>query len=677
MPAAADEGMWLLSNPPSERLQRDHHFQVQPEWIDHLMKASVRFNNGGSGSFVSRDGLVVTNHHIGADSLQKLSRPGHDLLKQGFYAHTSGQELRCPDLELNVLQSIEDVTARVQAAVKPGDAPEDQAAARRGQLTRIEKESQAKLGPGWRSDVVTLFQGGAYHLYRYRRYTDVRLVMAPEQQSAFFGGDVDNFEFPRFDFDVCFFRIYENGRPIRSEDYFPWSQQPVKRDDLVFVIGHPGRTDRLDTMARLQHLRDHTLPFRLAEFRMEEASLRQFADRGLEQARLAQAKLYSVANARKSYTGQYYGLLDHDLMQRKQAQEDAWRKRVAADPKLSAATQAWARVAEAESKLGPIEKPYDLVELRHGLDSRLFLIARHLVRMASELAKPNEDRLREYRDSNLQSLRLELFSPAPISSALEKARLTSSLAMSAEQMGGDDPLVTRMLGNLPPDERAEQLVGGCTLFDVSERKRLASLNLASLRNSNDPMIQLAFSLDEPSRLVRERYESDVEEPEHQAYAQIARAEFAVEGNSLAPDATFTLRLAYGTVRGYPAEGRHVSWFTTLGGLYEDSRLHGGREPFQLPSRWLAGKSKLDLSAPFDFVSTADTIGGNSGSPVVGRDGKLVGINFDRNRFGLVRNFVYSDKQARQVAVSAPVVLQVLTRLYDCKSLVAELTAGHR
>jgi hypothetical protein len=291
----ADEGMWLLSNPPSDRLQRDYHYRVTPSWIEHIMKGSVRFNNGGSGSFVSADGLVVTNHHIGADSLQKLSKPGQDLVQLGYVARTPSQELKCPDLELNVLQSIEDVTARVDQAVRAGD-PEQQGTTRRAEMSRIEKDSQQKTG--LRSDVVVLYQGGAYHLYRYKRYTDVRLVMAPEQRAAFFGGDVDNFEYPRFDFDVCFFRVYENGKPVHSADYFPWSQKPVAKDDLVFVVGHPGRTNRLDTMARLKHLRDQTLPYRLTQLRLEEAALRQFSERGIEEGRLAQADLSTIANSR-------------------------------------------------------------------------------------------------------------------------------------------------------------------------------------------------------------------------------------------------------------------------------------------------------------------------------------------------------------------------------------------
>ena len=410
LPAHGDEGMWLLNAPPRDRLARDYKFDLKSDWLSHLMRACVRFNNGGSGSFISRDGLVITNHHIGSDSLQKLSKPGHDLISLGYYAKDQAGELKCPDLELNALQSIEDVTAKIEASVTKDMSNETAAGARRAAMSTLEKDEAARTG--LRCDVVTLYQGGLYHLYRYKKYTDVRLVMAPQHNAAFFGGDKDNFEFPRFNFDVCFFRVYENGKPLNSVDYLPWSPQGVKQGDLVFVIGHPGRTNRLDTYARLQHLRNETLPLRIKVYGHEYDTLDRFSARGVEQARLAQHDLFSISNGLKAYRGQYEGLKDESLMARKKRLEDDLRSRVAASPEWSAkAGGAWDSVVASEHNLSAFEKEHLLLEGRAALHSELFSLARNFVRLSSETAKPNVNRLREYRESNLNSLNLELFSP--------------------------------------------------------------------------------------------------------------------------------------------------------------------------------------------------------------------------------------------------------------------------
>jgi hypothetical protein len=666
----ADEGMWLLNQPPRELLLKKYQFEITDAWLQRVQKASIRFNNGGSGSFVSPDGLVVTDHHIGADSLQKLSPKGKDYFRDGYYARTRGQELKCPDLELNVLQAIEDVTAQVQAAVKQDMRPAEAAVARRAVMAQIEKESLAKTG--LRSDVVTLYHGGLYHLYRYQKYTDVRLVMAPEHGIAFFGGDTDNFEYPRYNLDICFFRVYENGMPIKARHYFPWSPTGPADGDLVFVSGHPGTTNRLETLAKLKYRRDHFLPYSLQRFRFLEALLLQYSERGPEQARAAARDLYGVANARKAYTGMFQGLLDPEIMRQKSVAERSLRDPIESDPaKQKTYGSPWQRIALAQKQLAEIDRLYLLLERGDAFDSRLFQFARHLVRLADDLPRPDSRRLREYRSSALGSLKLKLFSPAPIHAELERVKLAGTLALLAENLGGEHPLVVKVLAGKAPAARAEELTRDTKLADPAERRRLFDGGKDAIDAATDPMIRFAGLIDDDARRLRQRFE-ELTETERQAYAHIARALFDKHGTSLPPDATFTLRLAFGIVKGYQVEGQELPYHTTFQGLYERARDHNHRDPFALPPRWQKGKDKLDLSVPFNFVSTADTIGGNSGSPVLNRKGELVGINFDRNRHGLVRNFVYTEIQARHISVHARGVLEALRKLYDVEPLVSEL-----
>lgn len=671
----SDEGMWLLNDPPKQVLKEKYQFDLTDAWLERAMKGNVRFNSGGSGGFVSADGLIVTNHHIAADALQKMSTKEKDLFALGFYARERKDEAKCPDLELNVLQSIEDVTEKVNAAVKPDMKPAEAAAARRAVMSEIENASLTKTG--LRSDVVTLYQGGAYHLYRSKKYTDVRLVFAPEQGIAAFGGDVDNFEFPRHGLDVAFFRAYENDQPVKSEHYFKWSEAGPKENDVVFVTGHPGTTNRLETLEKLKHRRDHTLPYTLYRLRTLEAALTQYGDQGPEQRRQAATNLHSVANARKAFSGQLQGLLDPAVLDQKRKAEEEMLAKLAAtardpDMKIARAHKAASEaVAKANATFRTFEKEHALIETGHAFYSDLFVIARHCVRMADELPKESPDRLREYRKSNLDSLKFGLFSPAPIYKDLERAKLQASLTFLAENLGGEHPTVKLVLAGKNPAKRASELVES-TLYDPAERKKLVD-DPKLIAESKDPIIVLAKAIDADARKLRKRYEDEVEEVERQAYAELARVRFLALGRSVAPDATFTLRLAFGVVKGYEVDGQTLPFHTTLGGAFERAAAMKNREPFELPERWVKGKDKLDLKTPFDFVSTADTIGGNSGSPVLNRDGELVGVNFDRNRHGLVRNFVYTEVQARHVAVHSRAVLEALRKLYDADGLVKELT----
>jgi hypothetical protein len=687
MTTLSDEGMWLLNDPPREFLKRKYGFELNDSWLEKAKLASVRLNSGGSGGFVSKEGLLVTNHHVAADSIEKLSTPGNDLLKDGFYAVSRDQELKCPDLEINVLQEIIDVTAQVNAAVTAEMALAQASSARRAVMSQIEKESLDKTG--LRSDVVTLYNGGLYHLYRYKKYTDVRLVFAPEKQIAAFGGDVDNFEYPRMNLDVAFFRAYENGMPAQTTNFFKWSESGPSDGDLVFVTGHPGATQRLETLARIVHRRDVTLPYSLARVRNMEAALRQFSEQSGENRRQAATDLNSIANSRKAFTGQYQGLLDPSILAQKKSAERslidaAHRARFQASGQADSAASAQLAapnnvqesieaVAAIQAKLSAFEKEHGLFETGHAFSSSLFTTARHCVRLADELPKKSSERLREYRDSNLESLKFQLFSPAPLYAGLERAKLTASLTFLAEQLGGGHELVLLALAGKNPAARAAELVAGTRLFDPEERRRLVAGGSKAVAESNDALVLLAKTVDAESRKLRVRYETEVEEPERQAYASLANVRFLAYGKSMAPDATFTLRLAFGTVGGYEVGGETLTFHTTFGEAFDRSSKLEGKPPFDLPTRWIEGMSALKLATPFNFVSTADTIGGNSGSPVLNRAGELVGVNFDRNRHGLVRNFIYTDVQARHIAVHSASVLEALRKLYSAPALVKELT----
>jgi hypothetical protein len=668
----ADEGMWLFNQPPREILRERYQFEPDAAWLEHLQKSSVRI--GASGSFVSEDGLLISNHHVGGSSLQKLSTKEKNYLRDGFYARTPAEELKCLDLEINVLQSIEDVSARVNAAI-PADADAATAfAARRKVIAEIEKESLDKTG--LRSDVVTLWQGGTYHLYRYKRYTDVRIVFAPEQQIAFFGGDPDNFEFPRYDFDICVFRAYENGKPAKTRDFLKFSPTGPRDGELVFVSGHPGGTSRLLTLAELDNLRDEALPFRLAELKREEVLLGNWSARSEENARRAREYFFGVQNSRKAIDGRLAGLLDPQLMGEKRKAEADFKAQLAAKPEFSGALAAYDQIASAIKITAAQMKRYSLLERGDGFDSASFHIARTLLRAGEERRKANGDRLREYSDTSKASLELNLFSPQPIYTDFEILMLTDSLTFLATTFGDEDALVQKVLVGKSPHERAVDLINNTKLRDVAFRKKLYEGGAGAVSAANDPMIELARLIDPEARAVR-KIVDEQNEIKQQAHGAIARAANTLlgTGGSRYPDATGTLRLSFGTVKGYEEDGQPVAAFTTFAGLYGRAKEMKERPPFDLPASWENGRARLNLKTPYNFVSTADIIGGNSGSPVVNRAGEFVGIIFDGNLQSLPLDYAYEDKQARATSVDSAAILEGLDKIYHAKELVRELRDG--
>ncbi|HJS08625.1 MAG TPA: S46 family peptidase [Pirellulales bacterium] len=658
-----DEGMWLLDDLPKELLDERYDFVPSDEWAKHIMLSSVRFSSGGSASFVSSNGLVLTNHHVAADTLHKLSTPENNIYENGFLAHAQREELKAPDLELNQLVSIEDVTEEVDAAVTDGMDANEAYKARQATMAEIEKQSLAETG--LRSDVITLYGGAKYHLYRFKKYTDVRLVWAPEATAAFFGGDADNFEYPRYCLDVTLVRVYEDGKPAQIEHFLEWSDAGADDGELVFVSGNPGNTQRITTLAGVKHLRDDFMPYLLNSLARMEIALQQYANEGPEHYRQGSDDLFGVQNSRKAVMGMLQGLQTPEFIERKAAEEESLRSEVQANSKLRHFDDAWERVAEVE------KKKVALIGLLPDFRNRYFTIAKHLVLMAGEDQKPSGDRLREYRESNRESLELDVFSPAPVYDDLETAKFATELALFVERRGGDDPLVQKMLDGKSPRERAADLVSRSELNKVDVRRQLSEGGLEAIAASDDALIRFFREIEPEFRSLRETHD-ELDELKRQAYAEIDEAKVAVRGTSGYPDATFSLRLAFGVVKGYEEGATMVPPWTTMGGAFDHETAHEGKEPWQLPDSWHKAKEEIEASTPFNFVCTADIIGGNSGSPLINRAGEFVGIIFDSNLQGLTASYFYDDKVARAVSVHSSAIPEALRKIYGAHDLAEQL-----
>jgi hypothetical protein len=668
LPLRADEGMWTFDNPPLRQLKEKYDFEPTKEWLEHVRLSSVRFNDGGSGSFVSPDGLVLTNHHVALGQLQKLSTKENDYVANGFYAPTRAEEPKCPDLELNVLVSMEDVTQKVMGAIKPGMTDAAALKARQAEIARIEKES--KESSGLRSDVVSLYNGGEYWLYRYKVYTDVRLVFAPEQQAAFFGGDPDNFTYPRYDIDFALMRAYEHDKPAKVEHFLKWNAKGAVENELVFVSGHPGSTDRQLTVAQLTVQRDHFYPLVLKSLKRWVEVLRRYSARGPEQARRASGRIFGIENSIKALTGEFEGLLDKNLMAKKEQEEKEFRARVAANAAWQAKYgSAWEQIALAEQKRASQVKQQRFRQVR---GVRLPALALQIVQYVAEVKKQDGQRLSGFHDSELDSLRFRMFSPAPIYPDMEEVVIADSLQEALDELGAADPFTQAVLGGRKPAEVAREVVAGTKLGDPEFRKKLVEGGEAAVAASTDPMIALARKVDPFNRSMRKWMEDNVESVTVAAGEKIGQAMFAVYGKSRYPDATFTLRLSFGAVKGYPMNGTIAPPNTTLYGLYDRAHSFGMKPPFDLPERYAKGRSQLELATPVNFVTTNDIIGGNSGSPVINRQAELVGLIFDGNIESLVGNYVYDEAKNRAVAVHSAVIVEVLRKLYGAGALADEL-----
>ena len=668
----AAEGMWTLDNLPKAELKKRYQFEPDQAWVDKVMKGSVRLAGGCSGSFISADGLVMTNHHCANECIQQISTAKKDYIADGFLAKTRKEEVACPTMELNRLEQISDVTARMTEATK-GKTGKDYSAAQKGEKSKIEAECVGNDKDTVRCDVVELYHGGVYDVYKYHRYQDVRLVWAPEKDIAFFGGDPDNFNFPRYDLDISLVRAYENGAPAKVKDYFPFSANGAAEGELTMITGHPGSTQRQLTVAQLERLRDVDIPGRLIRYAEIRGMLNRYGAAGGEPARVSQEDLFGYENAFKAYYGEFQALLDPAVFKMKEEEERKLRAFTKGNSKLQKEYgSAWDEIAAAQVTYRNIQERWRQIEGERAFWSTHFGIARMLVRGAEERAKPNPERLREYTEAALPSLTQDLFSNAPIYPDYEKVKLAWSLTKMREMLGADDPFVKLVLGSESPDAMAARLIDKTRLSDVALRKKLWEGGAAAVAASNDPFIELARKVDGEARALRKKYEDEVEAVEKKNAERLAKVRFAQSGTGVYPDATFTLRLTYGEVKGWPVKGQQVAPFTTIGGAF---KRHTGAQPFALPKSWLKAKDKLNLDQPFNFVTTCDIIGGNSGSPVINRKAEVVGLVFDGNIESLGGAFWFDERVNRAVAVHSGAILEALRNVYGATDLVKEISGS--
>jgi hypothetical protein len=666
--ALADEGMWTYDHFPVEKMHAAYGWAPDAAWLKNAQLASIRLAQGCSASLVSPNGLVMTNHHCARDCVSELADSQHDYIANGFYAAKAEDEKKCPQLEANQLVEITDVTAQINAATAGKSDHEFHDAER---AKKAEIEHACGTAADVRCQVVTLYHGGVYDLYKYRRYQDIRVVFAPEEGIAFFGGDPDNFMFPRYDLDVAFVRIYDHGAPLKSPHYLKFATAGVKAGDIAITSGNPGTTRRDDTVAQLQYERDVHQPFVIAYTSELRGVLSQYAAQGPEFERTSKTLRFSIENSLKDYKGLQLALLRGPLMRDKERIETEFRRRVAADPTLAQADGgAWDAIAAAMSHLSDIYPRYTMLERYPNIVSSLLSHAIELNRYATESIKADGQRLEEYSDANFPALKQEIESSAPIYPQLEKTLLAWWLTKVRETLGTTDPDVIALLGKRSPEEIAAALVDGSKLADAAFRTQLLSGGAAALNAYHDPLMEFARLLDTASRAVRADYENNVSAVVTKNAALIAKARFALEGTSVYPDATFTLRLSYGSVKGYAENGHDIVPTTDFAGAYAHAT---GRDPFKLPQTWLAAQAAIDPNTQLDFASTNDISGGNSGSPVIGRHGEVIGLIFDGNIQSLGGSFGYDGAVNRSVAVDVTGIAAALKKIYHADRLVAELT----
>ena len=668
----ADEGMWTTHNFPRDTVRQKFNVQIDDAWLQKLQRAVVRLETGCTGSFVSPDGLILTNHHCAQSCIAENSTATRDLVANGYVAPDRAEEIRCQGEAISILMETEDVTATVAKAVAAA-APAEAARVRNETITKLEsscEEAAKKAGAPRNCESVSLYQGGQFWLYKYRRYDDVRLAFAPEHAIAAFGGDPDNFQFPRWCLDMSLLRAYENGKPAATPNHLSFNWAGAAEKDPVFVAGHPGTTQRLLTVAQLKTERDLVLPFWLLRFSELRGRVIQYSKTSPEAARTAKDFLDTIENSIKVRRQQQFALLDDRLMERRAAEEQKLREKVKADPELQGRIgKAWDDIAAAQRTWRDIYIPYVWLEGGAGFNSDLFFTARALVRSADERAKPNSDRLREYTDARLPALRQQLAAETPVYPAFEQVRLSFSLERMREWLGPDHPVIKTALGASSPENRAKELIAGSKLGDAKTRIALFEGGQKAVAASTDPMIQLARAIDTEARSLRKIFETQVDGPVARAQQLIAEARFKAYGTNLYPDATFTLRISYGAVMGWIEAGKPVDPFTRLARMFERAT---GQPPFALPKRWLDAKGSLDLNAKANFTTNNDIVGGNSGSPMVNAAGEIIGLVFDGNIHSIAGSYWFDEEKNRTVAVHPDFIKTALQKIYPAKALAAEL-----
>jgi hypothetical protein len=663
--ASADEGMWPFNSVPKAVIKAKYGFEPSQAWLDHLRLSSVRM--GDSGSFVSPNGLILTNHHVGRKCIIAASTKEKDLMQSGFYAKSPAEEVKCPALEVQVLVSIEDITAKIGAAAKSDAKSNEAANARQAVIQRMTEQCNKT---GLSCEVVPLYVGAVVQLYRYKKYSDVRLVFAPELASAFFGGDPDNYTFPRYDLDIALFRAYENGRPVHTDNYLKLSTSGAREGDLVFAAGNPSGTARLSTMAQLEYLRDVYYPAQINSYTRRAKLLREYSEKAPENARLVAPMLWDLENRLKAIQGYQAGVLDKNLVAKKAAEEQKLRKAIAADPRMRAEYgDPWAEIEKAIAQLRKFESERHYPE-SVGLTGRLASYARTLVRAAPERSKRDDQRLAEFREASRLMNERDLLKATTIDNELEELTLLDSLGQLVDELGPDDPLVQKVLNGKTPAERAHELVANTKLGDPEVRKELLTGGKAAIDASSDPLIVLERAVDPEARAARKRMTGRRGMRELMGIrVGIGEATYAANKGKTAPDATGNLRLTYGVVKGVGADAP----FTTMGGTFVYAEEKGGRPPYQLPESWLKAKDKINPDLPLNEVSTIDVIGGNSGSPLVNTEGELVGVVFDANKALLAGQYVYSDEAARAMSVDSRAIIEALRKIYNADALADELT----
>ncbi|MGA7355735.1 MAG: S46 family peptidase [Candidatus Cybelea sp.] len=663
--ARADEGFWTFDNFPTAKVAAKYHFTPSPAWLDHVRRASLRLtgSTGCSASFISRNGLIMTNHHCAVGCVSSLSTSAADYVKNGFYAKSRSDEVKCPGLEADQLLTISDVTQEHLAATKGkiGKAYTDATRAENAKLQRA-----CVSDPALRCDVVSLYQGGVYDVYTYRRYRDVRLAFVPEYSVAQFGGDPDNFNFPRFDFDVALLRAYEKGQPASTPEYLHWSPHGSSAGQLVFVAGNPGRTTRGNTIAQLEYLRDIALPWYFGNLAELRGRLAEYAAQSPEAARRSKDLRFGIENEYKRQFGGLEALLDPAFFASLQEKERILRAAVAARPALqSRYGNAWAQLAAVQKQRARLF----LSSYYKYPNGTYWNFAQTLVRLPVEKAKPDAQRLPEFSDAALVTLPDELFDPSPIYPDLEDVQLEFFFDDLRRQFGPDDSYVKLALQGRSPEAQAQYLIGNTRLSDVAYRKTLYEGGEAALESSTDSFIVLARSLDAQMRAVQAEYENMVINPTDQLSGQIAKARFAIMGTSVYPDGTFSLRLSYGAVEGFSDDRGTFTPFTTIGGLFARA---SGADPYVLPSSWLNARSSLDMETPMNLSTTNDVIGGNSGSPLINTDAQVVGLVFDGNIHSLGGYYGYDPRLNRTISVDSRALIEGLSKVYHADRLLAEI-----